>query len=160
MKSGRFIHGDYRPPEAYGNAGELIIGIGLETFGVVDERGENDNEQDEEKDEQVELFHGRLERVYENLETVRVTSELEETENAHDRDELIEVRVGHALFVVGNGENEVEVEGERGDEVDDVHGALDEVELLRTHQKPNAYLDGEPNVAHDFDVHEGRMRFG
>lgn len=98
--------------------------------------------------------------MYENLQAMRVTCQLEETKNTHDRDELVEIRIGHALFIVGNGQNEIEIERERGNEVDYVNGTLDEVELLRTHQKPNDNLNSEPNIAHDFDEHKGRMRFG
>ena len=52
---------------------------------------------------------------------------------------------------------EVEVERHGGYEVDDVDRTAHEVALLRTHQKPDEYLDGEPYVAHDLDVEKGRM---
>ena len=71
------LHGYYGPPEANGNAGELIVGIVGEPLGVVDDGGEYDDEEDQEEDEQDELLDGRLERVDENLEARRVLGELE-----------------------------------------------------------------------------------
>lgn len=71
----------------------------------------------------------------ENLEAVRMSRELEQPEYTHYRDELVEVRVRHALFIVGYCENEVEVERKRSDKVDYVHGRFNEVEFHRTHKK-------------------------
>ncbi len=137
----------------------MIIGIGLQAFGIIDERGEYNNEQDEEKNEQVELLHRRLERVYENFEAARVPRQLEQPENPHNRDELVEVGVGHALLAARDLHDKVKVERESGHEVNDVDGTLDEAALARTHNEANGDLDRKPDVAHDLDVEEGRMRF-
>ncbi len=136
----------------------MIIGIGLQPLGVVDERGEYDNEQDEEEDEQVELFHRGLERVYENLETARVPRQLEQPEYPHDRDELVQVRVGHALLAAGDLHDKVKVERERGHKVDDVDGTLGEATLAGTHDEAYGDLHREPDVAHYLYVQKGRMR--
>lgn len=69
----------------------------------------------------------------ENLEAVRMSRELEQPEYTHYGDELVEVRVRHALFIVGYRENEVEVERKRSYKVYYVHGRFNEVEFLRTH---------------------------
>ena len=54
--------------------------------------------------------------------------------------------------------DEVEVEGEGGHEVDQVDWTLDEALLVRVDYEADGYFDGEPDVADDLDVEEGRMR--
>ena len=58
------------------------------------------------------------------------------------------------------GEQEVEVERQRGDEVDDVDGRADERQLARTHDEPDEDLEREPGVADALDVEEGVVRVG
>jgi len=73
----------------------------------------------------------RLERVDEDLETRRVSGQLEEPHNANDAEEFEDVVV--LLKVV---EQKVEVEAECRDEVDDVDWSDDERALVRTHHEP------------------------
>ncbi len=47
---------------------EIVVGIGLEPFGVVDETGEDDNAQDEEEDEERQLFGRGFERVHQDFQ--------------------------------------------------------------------------------------------
>lgn len=56
------------------------------------------------------------------------------------------------LFMVG--EQEVEVERQRGDEVDDVDRSAEECQLARTHNEPDQNLEREPCVADALDVEE------
>jgi len=56
------------------------------------------------------------------------------------------------LFVVG--EQKVEVERQRGDEVDDVDRGADESQFARTHDEPDHDLEREPGVADALDVEE------
>ena len=57
-------------------------------------------------------------------------------------------------------QHEVEVERERGDEVDDVDRCTDEVQPARTDREPHQQLKREPSVAQTLDVEERLVRFG
>ena len=61
-------HGDDGPPEALGDRVELVARVELEALGVVDERREDHNADDQEEDEQHELLRRRPERVDQNLQ--------------------------------------------------------------------------------------------
>ena len=58
------------------------------------------------------------------------------------------------------GEQEVEVEGQRGDEVDDVDRGADESQLAGTDDEPDQDLEREPGVTDALDVEEGVVRVG
>ena len=76
---------------------EIVVGIGLEPFSVVDQTGEDDDAQDEEEDEQCQLLGRRFERVDEDFEAGRVAGEFEETQDADDGEELEDVGVVHVV---------------------------------------------------------------
>lgn len=86
-------HGDEGPPESLRDAGEVVDGIGLQTLGVVDERGEDDDAQDEEEDEQEQFFGTRLKRVDEDLQSPRMSCQFEQPEDADDAEEVEDVRI-------------------------------------------------------------------
>ena len=64
----------------------------LGALGVVDESGEDNDSEDEEEDEEAEFVSAGFERLYENLESRRVPSQLEQS---HDTDHT-EHAHGHA----------------------------------------------------------------
>jgi len=102
----------------------------LEALGVVDEAGEHDNAEHQEEHEESELFGGRPEGVHQDLEVGGVAGELEKPEDPDD---------GEELQCLGRPEQRVGVEGQRGGEVDQVHGRLDELDDIR------AYLETKYN---------------
>ena len=73
-------HGDQGPPETLRDAREVVLGVCLQALGVVDERRENDDAEDEKKDEQEKLFSTCLECVDQDLETPRMARQLKQPE--------------------------------------------------------------------------------
>ena len=154
---------------------EVVIRVVLDAFSVVDERGGDDDADDEKEDEQHQLVSTGLERVDdqthrhtdrhtdrqterhtegdghervdEDLESRRMTRELEQPHDADDAKELENVvvllRLGlvvlllYVVVLLYEVEQEVEVEAERGDKVDDIDRCQDERALVRTHHEPN-----------------------
>lgn len=57
-------------------------------------------------------------------------------------------------------EDQIDEEAECSDVVDDVDGGPNEEELVRAGDEAHDDLDGEPRVAHGFDVKEGLMGVG
>ena len=104
----------------------------MDSFCVVDERGEDDDADDEEEDEKHQLVSGRLEGVDEDLEAWRVPGELEKTGDADDAEELQEV-----VLLLEGGEEEVEVERQGGHKVYRVDGRSHEGHLDWTDHEAN-----------------------
>ena len=78
--------------------------------------------------------------------------QLEQPHYADYAEELEDVRV---LEVRGELlQQQVDVEAHRGDHVDQVHRALDEVAAVRARQDADHELEAEPGVAHALDVEE------
>ena len=121
-------HRHQRPPQAQGDRVEVVVGVGLDPLGIVDQRGEDDNPEDEEEDKQHELLSGGAEGLQENLEAGGVTCEFEQPEDPDDREELQHIGV---LEVGGEvGEEQIDVETHGGNKVDDVHRAADKFEQI------------------------------
>ena len=57
-------------------------------------------------------------------------------------------------------QGEVDVEGERGREVDDIDGAFCKLQFARTGYKSDWNLEREPGVAGALDEEEGVVRVG
>ena len=55
---------------------------------MVDERGEDDQADDEEEHEETKLVGTRSERLYEDLQSGRMVSQLEQAQYTHDAYEL------------------------------------------------------------------------
>ena len=90
----------------------------LNPLGVVDERGEDDDAENEEENEEHQLLGRGPEGLDQDLESGRVSGQLEEPQDSDDGEELEHVgvlQVGGQLL-----EHQVDVEAERGDVVDDV----------------------------------------
>ena len=81
-------HGHHGPPEALGDALEVVVRVGVQALGVVHQAGKDHHAQDEKEDEEGELLAGGLEGVDEDLEPGGVSGELEETEDPDDGEEL------------------------------------------------------------------------
>ena len=128
----------------------------MQSFGEVDERGEDHHAEYEEEDEQKELLGAGLERVHQNLQAGRVSGELEKAENANDREEVEQV----AVLEAGALQQYVRVERERGDEVDYVDRVGDERSLVGRDEKANEDLEQKPDIAAQFDVEEERVGLG
>jgi len=98
-------HGYNSPPQPDRDRCEIIIGVGLDTFRIEDERGEDNDTEDEEEDKEGQLVSGRLEGVDEDLEPRRVSGEFEQPHDADDAEELEDV-----VLLFEMGEQDVEVE--------------------------------------------------
>ena len=146
-------HRHYRPPQPHGYRLEVVLRIVLDALGVVDERREHDDAEDEEEDEEAELVRARLERVNEDLQAARVARQLEEAHDADDAEELQNV-----VLLLQARQQEVEVERERRDDVDDVDGSADEVELVGRDDEADDDLEREPSVARALDVEKRLVR--
>ena len=60
-----------------------------------------------------------------------------------------------STYLLESREQEVEIEGERGDEVDDVDRCAEERQLVGADDEANQQLEREPAVAHRLHVEEG-----
>ena len=89
-----------------------------------------------------------------NFEAAAVLSELEESHDANDAEEL---EVSHVTVLA---QNDVHIESESCHQVNDVDGGLEEFHSVGAGEEANEDLDGEPNVAHRLDGSEGLVRLG
>ena len=147
-------HGDNGPPEPDRDGCEVVFWVELGPLGVEDERGEDDDEENEEEDEERELVCAGLERVDEDLETGRVSGEFEEPHDADDAEEF-----ENLVLLLQEGHQKVEIEGQNGDEIDDVDRSADEYELVVTDHESDDQFEREPGVADAFDVEESSVWF-
>ena len=90
----------------------------METLSVVDQTGEYHHAQDQEEDQQRQLLGACLESMNQYFQSWRVSSELEESEDADDGEELEDVRVLNVSKVVL--EQGITVEADGGHEVNPV----------------------------------------
>jgi len=151
-------HGHQGPPQTQRYALEVVLRIVLGALRVVDETGEDDDAENEEEDQQRELLRRGAEGLYQDLQARRVTRELEQPHYAYDAQELEDVGV----LQVGREplQRQIDVEAQGRHHVDQVHRALDEVAAIRTRGDPCQELEGEPCVAHAFDVKEDVVGVG
>lgn len=138
---------------------EIVARVRLEPFGVVDEAREDDDAEQEEADEQEQLFGAGTEGVDKDFEAARVASELEETQNADDVQEIEHVGLvaGRCQMLVRD--NEVVDEADGGNEVYHINAIARELTPVGRNQKSDEDLEEEPDVAKAFDVEEGRVGF-
>jgi len=78
---------------------------------------------------------------------------LKQSHDADDAEKLEDV-----VFLLEIGEYEIEVEGDGGDEVDEVDRFPHERQLVGADDEPNDQLEREPAVAHALDEEERLMR--
>lgn len=143
-------------PDSVEKIVKVVVWIALQSFREIDERGEDHDTEYEEEHQQEQLLSAGLEGVHKNLQTGRMSSELEESKDSNDRKEIEQV----AVLETGALQEHVGVEGEGGDEVDDVDCIGDERLFVGRDQEANDDLEGEPNVAAEFDVEEQRVGLG
>ena len=148
-------HGYNGPPQSNWDRLEVVFRVDLNTLGVKDERREDDDTENKEEDEEAELMGTGFERVNEDLESGRMTCQLEEAHDADDAEEFEDVVVD--VHVV---EDAVKDERQRRDDVNDVHRSTDEVQTRRTDNHSNENLERKPRVADRFHVEEGLVRLG
>jgi len=80
-------HGHHRPPERVRDTGEVGQPLGLEVgLGEVDGAGEQNDADDEEENEQAELAQASANRQSEDLQTLGVPGQLEDTEDPNQAD--------------------------------------------------------------------------
>ena len=87
---------------------------------------------------------GLLQSVEEGLEAGEVSHQLEYPQDPHHADQADHLpSLPDNLEVLQPLEDEGEVEGDDGEQVDEVHGALDELELVGADGEPHEVLQGE-----------------
>ena len=143
-------------PDSVEKIVEIVVRIALQSFGEVDERGEDHDAENEEEHQQEQLLSAGLEGVHQNLQARRVSGELEETEDSNDREEVEQV----AVLQAGALQQDVGVEGKGGHEIDDVDRVGYERLFVGRNEKANDDLEGEPNVTTEFNVKKQRIWFG
>lgn len=77
-----------RPPESQRYAVEIVVRVGLYALSVVHQAGEYHDAQHQEEHEQCQLLGRRPERLHKYLQPGRVSSQLEQSHDPYDREEL------------------------------------------------------------------------
>ena len=147
-------HGNYGPPESDGDGCEVVLRVVLGPLCIEDKGREDDDAENKKEDKQTKFVCTGLERVYEDLEPGRVPGQLEQPHDSDDAEELESI-----VLPLQPRQKEVEVEGERRHEVDDVDGRSKEDQLIATDEKPNDELERKPSVADALYVEKRQMRF-
>ena len=144
--------GHEAPPEALHEGPRVLAGLLL---GEVDERGEGQDGHGHEEHEEAELLVGLSQGQKEGLQAGEMPDKLEDAEDAHDPDEADDLAGladdGEVLEVV---EEDGEVEGDDGAEVDEVHGLLEEAPLAGRAHEADEVLQGEEDDDEGVDVVE------
>ena len=141
-------HGDGRPPEGGGDGGEL--GVGHLALREVAEGGEDEDAHGDEHEEEAELLVAVADGEAEALEAGGVSRQLQDPEDPHHAEDLHDPLDVLVLLLAQEGvllEEERDVVGEDGENVDDVEAALEEGPLVGGGQEPEDVLEGEPGDA-------------
>lgn len=93
-----------------------------------------------------------FERMDEYLQPRGVSRQLEESHDADYAEELHDV-----VLLPHRGHDEVQIEGQRRDDVDYVDGSPNEEQFIVRYDESDDDLEGEPGVADALDVEEGFM---
>ena len=148
-------HGNDGPPEPDRDGREVVRGVVLDPFGVVDEGCEDDDADDEEEDEEHEFVGARLERVDEYFQAGGVSRQFEQPHDADDAEEFEDV-----VLLLHPGEQEIQVEREGRHQIDDVNRCAQEGALAVAHDESDDELEREPSIAEAFYVEEGSVGVG
>ena len=89
-----------------------------------------------------------------NIHQLCDDTNLEQSHNADDTEELQNV-----VLLLEIGEYEVKVEGNGGDEVDEIDRLSHERQLVGADDEPDDQLERKPTVAHAFDEEKRLVRF-
>ena len=84
-----------------------------------------------------------------------MAGQLEQPHDPDNREELQDI-----VLFLQLGEQEIQVETQRCNYVDDVHGSLDEVELVVSYYEPDNDLESKPRVTSTFEVEECHIGLG
>ena len=145
-------HGDGGPPEGGGDAGEL--GGVLVLLGEEDQAGEDHDAHGQEEDEQAQLVVAPPQCEAQGLQARGVAGQLQDPQYPHDPEDLDHaphvLELQHAL--VGLGQEDGDVVGQDGQQVDDVQRALEELPLVGGGEEAQQVLHGEPGDAHGLHV--------
>uniref|UniRef100_A0A182M588 Uncharacterized protein n=1 Tax=Anopheles culicifacies TaxID=139723 RepID=A0A182M588_9DIPT len=140
-------HGDDRVPERGRNRGK--VGAVHVLLRVEHDRGKDDDGHGQGEHQEPKLGSARFERVAQNAQTLRVSRELEDTEDAKHSQR--HERTGH-IVVVGDAEPDV-VRQDR-DHVDDAHHAAHELAPARCGKQPQQILGGKDHHARRVQTEE------
>ena len=144
-------HGDGGPPEGGWNACEMSI----TDFSLreVAEAGEDEDAHGHEHEEEPELLVAVTDGEAQTLEASRVPGELQDPQNSHDSEDLdhtLDVLVLALVHLVVHQEQR-DVVGEDGEDVNDVEASLEEGPLVTGRKESEQVLESEPGYAHSFD---------
>ena len=151
-------HGDDRPPEGVRDAAE--VGVVRVDLGEVDCAGEEDDADDQREDEEAELAEAGPDRHAEDLETLRMTRQFEDSKDAHQPHDAQyrqrrHLRVDGLLAGDEQGGEGDEV-GHDGDQIDDVHDVPEERQMVGAGGEPDRQFGDEPDDTAGLD-HEERL---
>lgn len=90
----------------------------------------------------------------EDAQAHEVAGEFEDPEDSNKSDDTEEAKDILGSFGGESAETYLQVEGQDGNEVDDVEGTLEELQLVRAEGDPQQDLDGEPDDAHALHVRQ------
>ena len=93
----RTHHCDQRPPESERYGIEVVIGVILNSFGIIDQRGEYHNAENQEEHQEKQLAGAGFEGLYENFESGRMPGQFEESHNTNDRKKFQYIGIVQAL---------------------------------------------------------------
>ena len=152
-------HGDGRPPERGGNAGEgSLLHLSLSE---VAEAGEDEDPHGDEHEEQAELLVAVPDGEAETLQSGGMSGELQDPEDPEDSEDLndsLDVLVLALLHLVLH-EEEGDVVREDGEDVNDVEAAFDEGPLVTGREEPEQELKCEPGNADGLYYGQGLVLF-
>lgn len=133
------------------------ISFVMVSFSKVDGAGEEDDADEQEKDQEAQLAHAGPQRLAKNLESLRVSRQLEDPEDPHQSDDPDDGqrRSWRGVVVFGKLGSQSDKIRQDGAEVDDVHDVLEEVDLAGTASKAHDELEGEPAYTHSLHHEEG-----
>ena len=151
-------HRHQGPPQAEGDAVEVVVRVRLNPLRVINQRSEYHDSENEEENQQRQLLSRGPESLYENFEAGRMPRQFEQPHYPDDRKKFQDVGV---FEVFGEfGQDEIYIKAEGGDVVYDVDGRFDEVALVRARDEADEEFECEPSVAEALDVEEGDMSIG
>ena len=144
-------HGDCRPPERLWNA--AVVGVWFIFLGEVGKAGENKDGDREEHHEKSEFFVTLLECISEGLKPGGMASKFQDSQDAHDPEDLNNSSNILELFSSFGGiaDGERHVIWKNGEKVDDVEGSFEELTFARWSPESDDEFECEPTDTDSFD---------
>jgi len=135
-------------------AGGRVVWVRADSFGVVDHGGKDEDSEGQEDDKQEEFIGAGTQGVAQDTEAHKVAGQLEDSEDTDEPDDTQEPQDVLGSFGGQPAQAHLQIEGQDGDEVDDVEAAFEEFELVWAEGDPQQNLDGEPDDAHALHVRQ------